>query len=226
MFSREIRLIGDKAFEKLSNSKVAIVGVGGVGGYIVETLARAGIGNLILVDGDKIELSNINRQLIATTKTVGQAKVDAWKERISDINPNCKVETFNQFYTAENPVDFDGVDIIVDALDSRKDKIALITNAKAKNIDIISAMGAGSRIEGCDFQIVDIYKTSNDGLAKKLRKELRTLGIKNLPVCCTTSQSIKQEGTVGSMSYVPALSGVKIASWVVNKIIKGEDDNG
>ncbi len=222
MFLREIKLIGEENFKKLNNSTVAIVGVGGVGGYIVETLARAGIGHLVLVDGDTVELSNINRQLIATTESVGKSKVEAWKERIKLINPDCKVDTYHQFYTVDNPINFDGVDIIVDAIDSIKDKIALIANAKLKNIDIISAMGAGSRVEGCDFAIMDIYKTSNDGLAKKLRKELKTLGIKNLPACCTTSASIKQEGTVGSMSYVPALSGVKIASWVVNKIIEGE----
>ena len=222
MFSRELKLIGEEKLKILNNSKVAIVGVGGVGGYIVELLVRAGIGTFILVDGDTIELSNINRQLIATTNSIGETKVAAWKKRIKEINPNCQVETYCEFYTAENAIDFDGVDIIIDAIDSIKDKIALITNAKAKNIDIISAMGAGSRIEACDFEIMDIYKTSNDGLAKKLRKELRTLGIKDLPVCCTTASSIKQEGTVGSMSYVPALSGAKIAAWVVNKLIKGE----
>ena len=222
MFSREIKLIGEEAFDKLTNSKVAIVGVGGVGGYIVEALARAGVGHLILVDGDTIELSNINRQLIATIDSVGKLKVEAWMKRIKLINPNCEVETYPQFYTKENPVDFDGVDIIVDAIDSIKDKIALIINANDKNIDIISAMGAGSRIEGCDFAIMDIYKTSNDGLAKKLRKELKALGVKKLTVCATTATTLKQEGTVGSMSYVPALSGAKIASYVVEKIIKGE----
>lgn len=226
MFSREIGLIGEENFLKLKNSTVAVIGVGGVGGYVVEALARAGIGKLILVDGDTIELSNINRQLIAILDNIGEYKVNEWAKRIKSINPECEVKTYAEFYTKENPIDFSGVDFVVDAIDSRADKIELILNVQAANIDMISAMGAGSRIEGCDFDIVDIYKTANDGLAKKLRKDLRARGVKKLMVCCTTSQSMKQEGTVGSMSYVPALSGAKIASYVVKKILEGEKDNG
>jgi len=219
MFSREKRLIGEENFEKLAGSTVAIIGVGGVGGYVCECLARAGIGKLILVDGDKVELSNINRQVIATQSSVGKYKVESWKERIKDINPSCKVETYPMFYTLTNKVNFENVDMVVDAIDSRRDKVELICDVQAMNIDIISAMGAGSRIEGCDFEIVDIYKTKYDGLAKKLRKELKSRDVKALTTCCTKSQSIKQNGTVGSMSYVPALEGAKIASYVVNKII-------
>ncbi|MCR4874322.1 MAG: ThiF family adenylyltransferase [Clostridia bacterium] len=220
MFSREKRLIGEENFEKLNNSTVAVIGVGGVGGYVVEALARAGIGNLIIVDGDDIELSNINRQIIATTKTVGMKKVEAWKERILDINPNCNVKAIAEFYTIENKINFDNVDFIVDAIDSRQDKIELICEAQEKDIPILSAMGAGSRIEGCDFAIMDIYKTANDGLAKKLRKDLKARGVKKLATCCTLAAHIKQDGTVGSMSYVPALEGAKMASYVVNELLK------
>ena len=219
MFSREKRLIGDINFEKLQNSTVCVVGVGGVGGYVVEALVRAGIGKLVIVDGDKVELSNTNRQLIATQSTIDMPKVDAWKARILDINPNCEVIAINKFYTLDDKIDFDGVDFVVDAIDSRKDKIELIVDVQSRNIPMISAMGAGSRIEGCDFALVDIYKTSNDGLAKKLRKELKERGVKKLMTCCTTASSIKQEGTVGSMSYVPALEGAKMASYVINYLI-------
>ena len=159
MFSREKRLIGDNNFAKLNNSQVAVIGVGGVGGYVVEALARAGIGKLILVDGDKIELSNINRQVIATTKTVGKEKVLAWKDRISDINPDCEVKTYAEFYTKDNKIDFSGVDFVVDAIDSREDKVELIFDVQEKGIPMLSAMGAGARVEGCDFEIMDIYKT-------------------------------------------------------------------
>ena len=219
MFSREIALLGEERFKKLQNSTVAIIGVGGVGGYVVEALARAGIGKLILVDGDTIEKSNLNRQLIALQSNIGKYKVDEWAKRIKDINPDCIVTTYPIFYTKENPIDFSGADFVVDAIDSRSDKVELIVNVLNSNIDMVSAMGAGSRIEDCNFEIIDIYKTANDGLAKKLRKELRARGVKKLAVCSTTSQSIKQEGTVGSMSYVPALSGMKMASYVINRLI-------
>ncbi len=223
MFSREIKLIGEEKFSILQNSKVAVIGVGGVGGYVVEALVRAGIGNITIVDGDKVEESNINRQLIATTKTVGQYKVDAWKDRINEINPNCKVLTFPQFYTKENPIDFSDYDFVVDAIDSRQDKIELIINTQNAGVNILSAMGAGSRIEGTDFEIIDLYKTANDGLAKKLRHDLKRLGVKKLDVCCAILASIKTEGTVGSMSYVPALEGAKMASYVVNKLLTQKD---
>lgn len=219
MFSREKRLIGDNNFAKLNNSQVAVIGVGGVGGYVVEALARAGIGKLILVDGDKIELSNINRQVIATTKTVGKEKVLAWKDRISDINPDCEVKTYAEFYTKDNKIDFSGVDFVVDAIDSREDKVELIFDVQEKGIPMLSAMGAGARVEGCDFEIMDIYKTQYDGLAKKLRKELKARGVKKLTVCATNSEAVKMEGVVGSMSYVPALEGAKMASYVVNYLI-------
>ena len=219
MFSREIKLIGEENLLKLQNSKVAVIGVGGVGGYVVEALVRAGIQNITIVDGDKVELSNINRQLIATTKTVGKYKVEAWKERIAEINPNCKVETYAEFYTKDNKIDFTGFDYVVDAIDSRQDKIELILDVLNSNVKILSAMGAGSRVEGTDFEIIDLYKTSNDGLAKKLRHDLKKLGVKKLDVCCAKAASLKAEGTVGSMSYVPALEGAKMASYVVNKLI-------
>lgn len=223
MFSREIKLIGEEKFSILQNSKVAVIGVGGVGGYVVEALVRAGIGYITIVDGDKIEESNINRQLIATTKTVGEYKVDAWKNRINEINPNCKVQTFAQFYTKDNIIDFSDYDFVVDAIDSRQDKIELIINTLNSGVNILSAMGAGSRIEGADFEITDLYKTANDGLAKKLRHDLKKLGVKKLDVCCAKLASIKTEGTVGSMSYVPALEGAKMASYVVNKLLTQKD---
>ncbi|MBE5763278.1 MAG: tRNA threonylcarbamoyladenosine dehydratase [Clostridiales bacterium] len=223
MFSREIGLIGEDNFKKLQSSKVAVIGVGGVGGYVVEALVRAGIGKLKIVDGDKVEASNINRQIIATQKTLGMYKVEAFKDRILDINPNCIIEACPEFYTADNKIDFADFDFIVDCIDSVKDKIELILDAQNEAIPILSAMGAGSRIEGSDFEIIDIYKTANDGLAKKVRHELKKRGIKKLDVCCAKLAPIKQEGTVGSMSYVPALEGAKMASYVINKLISKKD---
>ena len=223
MFSREIGLIGEDNFKKLQNSKVAVIGVGGVGGYVVEALVRAGIGNITLVDGDKVEASNINRQIIATTKTIGKYKVEAFKDRILEINPDCKVDIFPMFYTKDNKIDFSNYDFVVDAIDSRQDKIELILDVQSAGVNLLSAMGAGARIEGSDFEIIDIYKTANDGLAKKMRHDLKKQGVKKLDVCCAKCASIKQEGAVGSMIYVPALEGAKMASYVVSKLISTKE---
>ena len=213
-------MIGEEGLQRLFASKVLVVGVGGVGGYAVEMFARAGVGTIGIMDSDVVDISNLNRQIIALNSTVGMSKVEAFGKRIADINPNCNVIEFNERFSADNSkvLDMDW-DFIVDAIDSFADKVDLICLAKQKNLNIISAMGAGNRIANCDFEICDIYKTSYDALAKKLRKALRERGITKLDVCYTKEPTLPTDGGVGSMSYVPPVCGIKIAGFVVNKLL-------
>ncbi len=220
MFSRTQKLVGDDGLQRLFASKVLVVGVGGVGGYAVEMLARAGVGTLGIMDGDLVDITNKNRQIIALDSTVGIPKVEAFKARIRGINPNCNVLTFNERFSEGNAKVLDMEwDYIVDAIDSFDDKVALICLAKQKGIDIISAMGAGNRVELCDFEICDIYKTSYDPLAKKLRKALKDRDIKSHDVCYTKTPTIPTSNGVGSVSYVPPLCGIKLAGYVITQIL-------
>lgn len=183
-FSRTELLFGKEAMDKLKNSRVAVFGIGGVGGYTVEALARSGVGSLDLIDDDKVCLTNINRQIIATRKTVGKYKVDVMKERILDINPEAAVTTHQCFYTPENSeqFDFSQYDYVVDAIDTVSAKIELVLRAQEKNIPIISCMGAGNKLDPTRFEITDIYKTSICPLAKVMRRELKARGVKKLKV--------------------------------------------
>lgn len=235
-FTRTELLIGKEGVEKLKNSKVAVFGVGGVGSFAVEGLARAGVGNFILVDNDDVDITNINRQLHATHNTVGKYKVDLMKERILDINPNAKVETFKVFYMPENKDNIidNSITYIVDAIDTISAKIELVIQANKLNIPIISSMGTGNKLDPTKFEITDINKTSVCPLAKVMRKELRNRGIKKLKVLFSkeeplkTDESIEQEcieGTnkkqvPGSISFVPSVAGLIIAGEVVKDIIK------
>lgn len=219
MFSREIKLIGDDGLQRLFASRVLVVGIGGVGGYVVEMLARAGVGTIGMMDKDVVDISNKNRQIIALDSTLGMPKVKAFEQRIKDINANCSVISICERFSADNTSVLDmGWDMVVDAIDSFADKVELICLAKQKGLDIISAGGAGNRVELCDFEICDIYKTSYDPLAKKLRKALKDRGIKNLDICYTKSPAIVCDG-VGSISYIPPLSGIKIAGYVVGRLL-------
>lgn len=220
MFSREIKLIGDDGLQRLFASRVLVVGVGGVGGYVVEMLARAGVGTIGMMDKDVVDISNKNRQIIALDSTLGMPKVKAFEQRIKDINANCSVISICERFSADNTSVLDmGWDMVVDAIDSLADKVELICLAKQKGLDIISAGGAGNRVELCDFEICDIYKTSYDPLAKKLRKALKDRGIKNLDICYTKSPAIVCDG-VGSISYIPPLSGIKIAGYVIGRLLE------
>ena len=223
MFSRTQKLIGEDGLQRLFASKVLVVGVGGVGGYAVEMLARAGVGTLGIMDGDLVDISNKNRQIIALDSTVGKPKVEAFKERILDINPNCNILVFNERFSADNSKVLDMEwDYIIDAIDSFDDKVNLICLAKQKGVEIISAMGAGNRVELCNFEICDVYKTSYDPLAKKLRKALKDKGIKSHVVCYTKTPTISTTDGVGSVSYVPPLCGIKLAGYVIQKILHNE----
>ena len=182
-FSRTELLIGKEAVEKLNNSKVAIFGIGGVGSFVVEGLARAGVQNFILVDNDTVSVSNLNRQLIATTKTIGKPKVEVSKERILEINPNANIEIHQEFFMPESREILDkSVDYIVDAIDTITAKIELAIRANKLNLPIISCMGTGNKLDPTKFEVTDIYKTSVCPLAKVMRKELRQRGIKRLKV--------------------------------------------
>lgn len=226
--SRTEILLGKSAIEKLENSKVIIYGIGGVGSFTAEALARVGIGHLILVDKDKISVSNINRQIHATIKTVGKKKVDVMKERILEINPKAKLETYlgNEINNEEDLID-DTIDYIVDAVDTINTKIKLIQKAKEINIPIISAMGAGNRIEPTKFEVTDIYKTSECPLAKKMRKELKSRKITKLKVVYSKEKVKKQEMDIecngkiqiGSVSFNPSVMGLILAGEVVKDIL-------
>ncbi len=218
--SRTEILIGKENINKLNTKIVTIVGVGGVGGYVAVMLARAGIDNIVLIDFDKVCPSNINRQIVAYNSTIGKSKVEVLKNMIEDINPNAQVKIFDEKLTEENVEKLINKNsFVVDAIDSVKDKIALICYCKDNDIEIISAMGAGNRFDIPNFQIMDIEKTHDDGLAKVVRKKLREIGVKGLNVAISTSSAIKTDGIIGSISYYPVACACVISSYVVNKII-------
>lgn len=227
-FIREELIIGKENVEKLKNKKVAVFGVGGVGSYVVEGLARAGISNFVLIDNDDVALSNINRQLIALHSTVGYAKVDVAKNRILDINPNAKVDARKEFYNKDTNNCIDGsIDYIVDAIDTVSSKLDLIEQAKALNIPIISCMGTGNKLDATRFEIADISKTSVCPLAKVMRKELKNRGIKNVKVLYSKEEPIKAvaddtngKHAPGSISFVPSVAGLIIAGEVIKDLIK------
>ena len=183
-FSRTELLLGKEAMDKLANSKVAVFGVGGVGGYVCEALARSGVGSFDLIDDDKVCLTNLNRQIIATRKSVGKYKTDVMKERILDINPDAKVEMHKCFFLPENADEFpfDSYDYVVDAVDTVTAKIELVLQSQKKGVPIISSMGAGNKLDGSMFQVADIYKTRVCPLAKVMRRELKKRGVKKLKV--------------------------------------------
>ena len=230
-FSRTETLIGKEGIEKLKKSKVAVFGIGGVGSFVVEGLARAGIENLIIVDFDKYDITNINRQLGALHSTIGKYKVDVMKERILDINPNVEVEIFKEFFgpnSNKNIID-QSIDYIVDAVDNVTAKIELVVKANEFEIPIISAMGTGNKLDPTKFEITDIYKTSVCPLAKVIRKELRKRDIKKLKVLYSKEDPIKQskeektkdeKNSPASISFVPSVAGLIIAGEVVKDIIK------
>lgn len=222
-FSRTKMLIGESALEKLSASKVAVFGVGGVGGYVVEALARAGVGNIDLIDNDEINISNLNRQIIALHSTLGKAKVDVIEERIHDINPQINTQTFKTFFSPETSdmFDFSKYDYVIDAIDSVTGKIELILKSQQENTPIISSMGTGNKLHPEMFEISDIYKTSVCPLAKVMRRELKQRGVKKLKVLYSKETPIKDKGvrTPSSISFVPPVAGLIIAGEVIRDLL-------
>jgi len=222
MFSRLELLVGDN-INKLHNAKVIIFGVGGVGGYAVEMLARSGISNLTLVDYDKVDVSNKNRQIIALDSTIGKNKVDVMKSRILDFYPECKVNIFVDKVSEDNLGSFHlkDYDYIVDAIDMVSSKVALIKYAKENNIPIISAMGAGNRLGIPNVKVVDISKTYNDGLAKVMRKKLKENNITKHNVVFCENIAVSSGKTIGSLASFPATCGCILASFVIDELLRG-----
>ena len=225
-FSRTELLIGKEQLETLQKSKVAIFGIGGVGSFTVEALARAGIGHLVLVDNDNIDITNINRQIHATHKTIGKSKVEVMKSRILEINPNAVVEIYqlDKLEKPEQEIIDSSFSYVVDAVDTISTKLKLIQKAKQENVNIISSMGTANKLEPTKFEVADIYSTSVCPLCKLMRKELKKIGIQNLKVIYSKEEPIKintdEQKTLGSISFVPAVAGLIIAGEVIKDIIK------
>ncbi len=242
-FSRTELIFGRSAMDILANARVAVFGVGGVGGFTVEALARSGVGTLDIIDDDKVALTNLNRQIIALHSTIGKYKVDVAKERILDINPECEVNAYKTFFMPENAdqFDFSQYDYVVDAIDTVTGKIEIIEQAKKAGIPVISSMGAGNKVDPTAFEVTDIYKTSVCPLAKVMRYQLKRRGIKKLKVVyskeepITPVQSVVEEcvneseksssrrSTPGSNAFVPSVVGLIIAGEVIKDIVKMRD---
>lgn len=235
-FSRTGLLLGAEAMEKLHNSRIAVFGVGGVGGYAVEALARCGVGRLDLIDNDTVSLSNINRQIIALHSTVGRYKVDVAKERVLDINPDCEVRVYKTFFLpeTEDEFDFTQFDYVVDAIDTVTGKLALVMKANAANTRIISAMGAGNKLDPTKFEAADISKTAVCPLARIMRKELKKRGIEHLKVVYSKEQAMTPLESIaspsgkiipGSLAFVPSVAGLIIAGEVIKDITGVKNEN-
>ena len=233
-FSRAALLLGDSAIEKLSHSRVALFGLGGVGGYALEALARAGVGQLHLIDNDSFSLSNLNRQILATQKTVGRPKVDAARERVLDINPQAKVFTYPMFYTPEtqDQLDFTRFDYVIDAIDTVSGKLALIQQSFQNSVPVISCMGTGNKLDPTAFQVTDLSKTTMCPLARIMRRELGKRGIKHMKVVYSQEEPLTPVGweeeaaalgkrqIPGSVSFVPGAAGLILAGEVIKDLIK------
>lgn len=235
MFSRSELLLGEQAIASLKNKRVAVFGIGGVGGYVCEILARTGVARFDLFDSDKVSLSNRNRQIIALESTTGMPKVEAMKQRILDINPKAEVVTHEVFYTPENAGEFDlsRYDYIADCIDTMSAKIELILRAQAANTPMISAMGAGNKLDPTQFEVSDIFKTSVCPLAKTLRYELRRRGVKHLKCVYSKEEPVKPKGEIpkefgrhipASVAFCPSVMGIIMASEIIKDLIKDEEN--
>lgn len=236
-FQRTSFLIGNEGIERLQNARVAVFGVGGVGGFVVEALVRSGIGEIDLIDNDTVCLSNLNRQIIATRSTIGKYKVDVMKERILDINPEVIVHTHKCFFLPEtaSQFDFSKYSYVIDAIDTVTGKLQIIEQAKNAGIPVISAMGAGNKMDPTKFVVTDIYKTSVCPLAKVMRKELRKRGIESLKVVYSTEKALtpnydsekeiilsEKRAVPGSIAFIPSVAGLILAGEVVKDLIRYE----
>ena len=220
IYTRTEMMLGEDAVKRLKGAHVAVFGVGGVGGFTVEGLCRAGVGKITLIDSDRVAVSNFNRQIIATHSTVGMYKTEAMLARIRDINPECEVVIYNEFYSEENPISLDGIDYVADCIDSVRSKLHLITEATRAGVRVISSMGAGNKLDPTRFCVADISKTHTDPLAKVIRTELRKRGINHLKVVFSDEPPINPSGerTPGSISFVPSVVGLIIAGEVIKDL--------
>ena len=230
-FSRTRLLLGEAAMERLAGARVAVFGIGGVGGHVVEALVRSGIGEIDLIDSDTVSESNLNRQLIATHSTIGRYKVDVMEERISDINPRAVVHKYPCFFLPENAEQFPFAeyDYVVDAVDTVTAKIELVMKAQAAGVPVISSMGAGNKLDASAFRVADIYQTSMCPLAKVMRRELKKRGVRQLkvvysqespltPECSDEEPPVGRRAVPGSVAFVPSVAGLIIAGEVVRDL--------
>lgn len=238
-FERTRLLLGDEGMERLSRARVAVFGLGGVGGYVVEALARSGVGALDLIDHDTVSVSNLNRQILATGRTVGQLKTDAARERVMEIDPGVQVRTFPVFYTPETAgsFDFTRYDYVVDAIDTVSGKLALAEQARDAGTPIISSMGAGNKLDPTAFRVADIYETSVCPLARVMRKELKKRGVKHLKVVYSQEFPLSPQYDAppepgqrklppGSVAFVPSVAGLILAGEVVRDLCGGQLEIG
>lgn len=227
IYTRTEMMLGKEGIERLRAARVAIFGIGGVGGFAVEALARAGVGSMALIDSDTVSISNLNRQIIATHSTLGMYKTEAAARRIADINPDCKTAAINLFYgedTAEE-LDLSSYDYVIDAIDSVRSKVLLIERAVAQGTPIISAMGAGNKLDPTRFKVADISKTAADPLARAVRTALRKKGINHLKVVYSDEPPAITAGRVpGSVSFVPSVVGLILAGEVIKELISPKRD--
>lgn len=220
-YSRTRKLIGEEGLTRLKDSKVLIIGIGGVGSYAAEAVARAGVGSITLMDGDSVQSSNLNRQLVALTSTIGRNKAEVMAERIHDIDPAIEVTALARFYEENDELDLTAFDWVIDAIDSVFAKTSLIQTAVEKDVNIISAMGAAGKFD-TQFKVADISRTSTCPLAKVMRKRLREIGIEHLPVVYSEEKPVPRDGELGTLSYVPGSAGLCLAGYVIRKI-SGEE---
>ncbi len=232
LLERTLPLIGDEGIEKLNKAKVIVFGVGGVGSWCAEALARCGVGEITLVDGDIVSETNRNRQLIALNSNIGKPKADVAAQRISDINEDCKVTALNLFYSkeTENEIDLTQFDYVADCIDTVTSKLLLISKSKELDVPIISSMGTGNRLDPSQLTITDIYSTSGDPLSRIMRKELRARNVESLKVvcslepagkCCEGRNPITGRATPSSACFVPATAGLRMAYEIVKEILNG-----
>lgn len=221
-FDRTRLLIGEEGLAKLKKARVAVFGVGGVGGFAVEALVRSGIGAFDLIDNDTVALSNLNRQIIATRDTIGKLKVEVMRDRILSINPQAEIRMYPCFYLPENAAEFDffQYSYVVDAVDTVTAKIDIIMQAQAAGVPVISSMGAGNKMDPTRFEVTDIYKTTVCPLARVMRRELKKRGVKQLKVVYSTEKAIKTGADVpGSIAFVPSVAGLIVAGEVIRDLI-------
>jgi tRNA A37 threonylcarbamoyladenosine dehydratase len=220
-YARTIKLVGEDGLARLKAASVLIIGVGGVGSYAAEAVARSGAGRVTLMDGDTVQPSNLNRQLVALTSTLGKNKAEVMAERIRDIDPSTEVRALPRFYKEGDELDLTEYDWVIDAIDDVNAKTALIKTAVENGVNIISAMGAAGKFQ-TQFRVADIVKTSTCPLAKVMRKRLREAGIEHLPVVFSEEKPVPRDGDLGTLSYVPGAAGLCLAGYVIRKIAGAE----
>lgn len=218
-YSRTIKITGEDGLRRLRDASVLIVGIGGVGSYAAEAIARAGTGRITLMDGDSVQPSNLNRQLVALGSTLGRNKAEVMAERIRDIDPSTDVTTLARFYRPDDDLELEAFDWIVDAIDDVNAKTALICRAKELGVNIVSAMGAAGKME-TDFKAADISDTSTCPLARVMRRRLRDRGIEHVPVVYSAEKPMPRDGELGTLSYVPGSAGLTLAGYVIREILK------